>query len=797
MQSLWSRAAQAHLCTCRTCAHVAIRRTTTAGPRRRPNLSEVFTAFYTTILGTAAVLDATYKDGRRKDLDRKIEDQRRSLAQLREASSLSSAAAIRSRTQQDDVDYLIQQLQEQQQDDVEFLPPAVMRQEVPLNAIDALKSICKTDDALTRHAESKRDLYIFLRTMHRWYDPDERLGIRYAAYLGPSLDSVVQAVDEEAAEGGAAGSRLLRARIPLSHAQFEQYHAMINRMVDKLIKQSYFDEIPWDPERTRRNYESLDSAWTAIRMLRSEGYPRYNHPSVDEAAARQAHEHLAGVIRQLFEDWNKDKQKAKPKFQVAKICYNMLVSPYPPTIHHYNMLLIGFTLKNAHNLTDIVVESLLEDSRLRPTPQTIVCLLLHYRRKRDIHGFYSIIRRMMALDNRGMLIRRKWYEDVVKIPGLHGWANLPEVTTSLKANWVIERPERDQNIYETLVSSLLGFGRVKDAVKVFIGSLQERLGTSVELFIYLVNQCMYRLDAPAAEIMLRGLIDNAGVMALLILRSNCPRRLAEHIYPILNMGKPPTWPFSQQRAQVMWYSKTMGPAPEDWGKIRLLTTAMFIRQSETHLSRLRHIFRRIGRLMAVDLPEARTHIAHCGIGELNSLMRHHEYVAARLLKHQGLLKVARKLEAKTWDLKPGNIAELHGRVSFALEESFPRLAVKADGMAADARPEMREITDHWIRYRISRIEGARGDAKWLMAHVELELLLGKRLQWDTHRRIGLVTGDEALEFRSLDLGVTPSEEEEPMDGEEVAERPQPDGTGLLPRTDALWAGRAAPAVRVG
>ncbi|KAF3765459.1 hypothetical protein M406DRAFT_257757, partial [Cryphonectria parasitica EP155] len=426
----------------------------------------------------------------------------------------------------------------------------------------------------------------------------------------------------------------------MTSIQFEKFHDMVNSMVDRLIAQSYYDELPGDPDKARRNLNSLDSAWTAIRMLRSEGYPRYNHPSVDPAGSKQSRDQLGDMIRNLFATWDEGKA-AKPKFQVAKICYNLLVCPHPPSIHHYNLLLAGFMRKKMHNLADIVTESLLEHSRLRPTTQTIVCLLIHYRQKKDIHGFYNIIRRMTAIDNRGLLIRRRWYADVVKIPALHQWANKPEVTTSLKANWVIERPGRSQDIYEALVSGLLSFGRVKDAVKVFIGSLQEGVGTSVELFTYLLKQCLYTIDVSAADILVRGLIDNTSLVVSLILRSNCPRRLAEQLYPILNMGKPPSWPFSKERAQMAWSSAVTAVSPQDKGRIRLLTTALFIRQAETQLSRLHKAIYRASYMLGVEHAVQRTTIALCGITELNELQRHHQRVAARLLKHQSLLKMTR------------------------------------------------------------------------------------------------------------------------------------------------------------
>lgn len=741
MQLLWSRAAQAHFCACRACAHIshgAVGRTTAAvgRRRRRPTFSDIFTAFYTTILGTAAVLDARYKDGRRHEPGRGLEGARGRPAQLREAHSLVRR--------------------------VDMEPSTSLMRVAPLGAIEALNSICKTEIALERHQISNPRLNSLLRTIHHLYDPENKLGNSFLNYLGPELKANDAAVQEEAL------ADTFVQRHPVSNTQFQQFHAMINRLVDKLISQSYYDEIPWDPERARRNLESLDSAWTAIRMLRSEGYPRYNHVSVDHAAAKEQQDKLTATIRVLFEDWNKDKSM-KPKFQVAKICYNLLVCPFPPNIYHYNMLLMGFTRKSMYNLGDIVVESLLEDSRLRPTPQTVVCLLLHYRRKRDITGFYNIIRRMMAIDNRGMLLRRKRYETVLQFRTLSEWAMLPEVTTSLKANWVIERPERNQDIYEVLISGLLSFGRVKDAVKVFVGSLQERLGTSLDLFISLLKHCLYKLDAPAAEILLRGLVDNAEVMVSLMIRDNCPAKMAEHLYPILNMGKPPSWPFTQERAQMVWYSRTMAPTPEDWGRIRLLTTAMFIRQTCTHLKRLGPIVRRMTLILDMNYPEVRTVVALEGLNELNHLMQHHQFLAGRLLKHQALLRVAKTLERLTWDFGPGKVKSIYLRVASLLENALPRPAKEGGYEKTERLMEVSRIADGWIQYRLSRMHGIRSKERVLMLEAEWALFMGRRLVDDARHLVP----DDLMAWASLGLDTPDAIDElQRADGDECSSNKQ-------------------------
>lgn len=581
--------------------------------------------------------------------------------------------------------------------------------------------------------------------------------------MGPNFDMIAESIQEESQPGG------IIHREPLTNQQFERYHGMMNKLVDSLIIQSYYDETPSDPEFARKSLNSLDSAWTAIRLLRSEGYPRYNHPGVDRAAAEEGRTKLTDMLRKLFDSWD---DLTRPKYQVAKICYNLLVCPVPPSIHHYNALILGFTRKRMHNLSDLVVESFLDESRLRPTPQTVACLLLHYRHKDDILGFYGIIRRILALDNRGLLTRRRWSEEVMQIPDLRKWAKQPEVTTSLKGNWVIERPMRNRDIYETLVSGLLHFGRVKDAAKVFVASLQEKWGISVELFIQLLRHCLYSLDAPAADILLRGFVQNARVMNALVLRANCPRRLAEHLYPLLNMGKPPSWPFSEERASLMWHSKTLATTAEDRASIRRLTVAMFIRQAETHLLRQQKIISRLMRIKRIALgPRDVIDYAQMGMSELLKVSLHSRQLAATLLKHQSLLKTATELEERTWDVLPGTTANLYGRVVVALEFSIPSRTKPGIWERFEHDQKITLLATQWMRYRLGKMYGIRREAQRTALDIELKLMMARRLEEATIR---ILRGYGVTSLKSPEGSITHWELVPPLEEEISVEEVQSD-----------------------
>lgn len=779
MQVLWSRVAEAQLCSRRVyrhivaCSSISITRRP-AIRRRDTHPSGTFTAPYSTDSDPFAVFKTAHQNGKPSLRDEQGEDpfawfdsdqqNGDSLKHDGEAGALKTKA---SRPETQKLDPHPRKL-------TDMLPS------VPINAIQALNSICDTEETLLRHMKYMRSLNYCLRAMHRVYEMEPTSRRTHAkVYHGMELAAVQLAVDHEHRVDN------MPMREALSTLQFERYHDMINQMVNRLVIQSYYDELPDDPIQARRNVESLDSAWTAIRMLRSEGYPRYNHPSADPKATKKAREELYSTITKLFKAWTTTNPAANAKFQVAKMCYNLLVCPVPPSIHHYNLLIVGFSRCQAHNLVDIVVDTFFNFSRLRPTPQTIVCLLVHYRLKRDILGFYAIIRRMMAIDNRGMLIRRRWHEDVVRISALHQWAKQPEVTTSLQANWVIERPSRNQDLYEALVSGLLSFDRVKDAVKVFIGSLQERVGISNELFIYLLKHCRYSLDTPAAVILARGLLENVDVVVALLLRDDCPMKLVDHLYPVLNMAEPPSTDWSEERVRMISHSLSLTTSPEDNGSAKRIKAAMFFRHTTNYLFGLKFALGPIDNLRRRRLrdPWHRLVIAQAGLDKLAILERKRARLSGTLLEHQVLQKLVRQLEVLTWDLGgPENLITLHKYIMKALRTHMPP---RPPG--DHYQEQFYLIAEAWLFYRIRKMHGTAKPLKLLLLRAQMHLLAGRRLQVETMRAIGV---PNAHLWRSL--GLSKGREE----GKEQNEKRMREAEPAAAEEGSLWPLAESGAVRI-
>lgn len=792
MQSIWSRVAEAQFCSARVYTHIACYRTIIRPAIRRRDNSYSggnSLALYSTDSDADpfAVFDTAHEDGARPkysdafaEFDTVHKDGNPPKRNENAGTLFQGTPPPGEQQQVPDHQYR-RDKRPRQVSNPRYSGDMRPRTRPPMDAIEALNSICDTEDALTRHKRNRRGFNNVLLNLHRSYDIDKKVNYgRHQEYRGPELAAVQFAVELEQKQDSHP------MREPMSTVQFERYHDMINQMVNRLIIQSYYDELPNDPMRARRNVESLDSAWTAIRLLRSEGYPRYNHPSADPQVTKQAREELTEKIRDLFESWTKENPGTKAKFQVAKMCYNLLVCPVPPSMHHYNQLILGFSRRRANNLVEIVVDSFFNYSRLRPTPQTIVCLLVHYRTSRDILGFFRIIRRMMAIDNRGMLIRRRWYEDVLRIPALHEWAKKPEVTTSLQANWVIERPDRGQGIYEALVSGLLSFDRVKDAIKVFVGSLHERMGISTDLFINLLKHCRYTLDASAADLLARGLLDNVDVVVALLLRDDCPRKLADDLYSVLSMSlsmnDTPSADWSEERVQMISYVEkfTLWTTPEDRGKARRLETAMFIRHTTTYLKSLSLALGSLRPLLRVRDPLHRTVIATASSYKLWQLEVRRARLSGSVLKHQVLQKIMRRLESLTWVLgDPANLITIYRYIVAELRDNLPRGGRDAGHLERcdDGHLERCDaLAASWLHYRISKLRDIQSDQRRFELRAQVHLITGQRLLAQTTRVLHM---SERRPWRRLALPSAAVEE-----GEGEREKFETEYGSLWPRAES-------------
>jgi hypothetical protein len=473
MRGARSMAAQLRACRCRACPLLPVRPVTTSAsnPRRRKALaSDVFTACYTAVMATAAVMDARSKDRRRRDLDNKIAETKKSLMALLEKTAADDLARI-----------------------LESPSPYVPLSP-PVGKAELLDDICTRHPEILRELPKNRRKRLYgIQTVRR------TLGFHWNPVLPDTRETSLERADEvmKAEEQ----ERIRVGREPKTEVQMEKQTAMISDLVDQLMAEAWWTtetELPG----SHPSMFSPDSANTMIRMLRSEGYPAYVHPDLDPAHTIEQRTKLNEVNLKILEQW-------VPQFRerlVAKICYNLLVCGVPPGIQNYNLLILGFSFLGEHNLATAVVDSFLYLSHMKPTEATYIALLHHYRLKGDALGFQKILRRMFGYDCRGIGLMRRTADAVARDPYLRRWVKTEDVARI--DGYYIQRAPFTQNVAEAIMEGFIHFGMVREGAKVLAVCLQKQWDIPRHLLSRLFHAILTLLEPTAAKLVIRALLDN-------------------------------------------------------------------------------------------------------------------------------------------------------------------------------------------------------------------------------------------------------------------------------------------------
>ncbi|KAI0602326.1 hypothetical protein F4775DRAFT_536596 [Biscogniauxia sp. FL1348] len=461
MQSLVSRVAHAHSsCHCRLCLHTTtttiVRRTTTAtSRRRRPSFADVFTACYTTILGTAAVIDSQAKETRSRNIDWKIEQAKAWLA-AREGLGKDAAADA----------------QEPARSEGRYRLDSWRRAE---------------KDALL--AELSHLCGITLRPPNRpsWLQ-DQLSWIRIEANIA------VEELDPE---------YILRE--PKNDGQLQRTANTIVRLVDQLLSQCQIiqgfrtqDAFEGDDEGRHRAEGAIGEV---EKLYQSRHWPCYEHPLERPEDAAKIRSLLSDSIRRNFN------KAASTKEIVANICYNLLTSSIPPSIHTYNTLISGFDRIQRPELAQAVIDSYIHDTTWPATQMTMVCLLNHYRCTDEINGLRDIVQRMRGVRDDGLHFRI-----LPRVP----WLKWDLKEYALRKYSFVLRARRTDDVYDSIITGWLQCGEVGNAAMTFVACLRNGCNVHHQTLQKLLKACLYTVDYAIARKLVRGMGKNFGKFAIMI-----------------------------------------------------------------------------------------------------------------------------------------------------------------------------------------------------------------------------------------------------------------------------------------
>lgn len=451
MQSLLHRARQAHRCGCRACSTLvqgAGRRATVA--RRKPTFAELFTAAYSSVFATAAVIDAVRKDERRRDLDRQIDEAQRELDDLRD--NAPDAERGLPREQQGAIWEQMKRVYEERPFKQDINNPAVLE---------------------------ASELLDFLRHEHYGCPKANRLrtglGLDYAA-----IETATVAEENDAS--------LPRLEPQTPHQLKRELDA-----VEKLIKSLVRQLVALNP-----NAQSSPT-WMQLREQLDAGRLQFAYPSIDRERATQNVSALNQHLRRIMSDPELDGAE-----KILRVCYNLVISPYAPNTHTYNTLILGFDQIGLHKASNTVVQSFFYDRLIKPTPCTSVAVLNHYKCSSDGMRFMRMIARITGMDPiQGAKSCRRAVEDVERLRSLRAWAGEADSRTAT-GRYVYQHAPLNHHVVEELIRGLLHFQLFKSAATILMRALVVGIHVSTSVLHQVLDECVYALDWQGATEIVRG-----------------------------------------------------------------------------------------------------------------------------------------------------------------------------------------------------------------------------------------------------------------------------------------------------
>ncbi|KAI1059204.1 hypothetical protein LB507_003550 [Fusarium sp. FIESC RH6] len=460
MQALWSRAGQAHRCGCRACETVVStlgRRVTTAARPRKVTFADIFTACYSSMFATAAIVDAVQKEDRRQELDRQLEETRRELAQLKLRNLEASQRTTDNDSAHDDIslgqmNHLWESIKE------------IYTNRPFMKEIDKPATI-RIDEFLNRvHIE-------------QYERPDQET---MDAYRRTDYDRLEQAIVREETDDS------IPHRRPMNSKQLHNAGRTLNHLIQQLLKRANSHDKSGSP------CPSFDEAVELANKSPSDKYLVESNIEMMKKNRVKLNHGLREVV---------GSPTLSLKEKVGRVCYNLLVSAYPADMHTYNTLIVAFDKQGYKYLSESVVNSFYYYRRLRPTPSTFVAILNHYKNSGNHGQFLRSLACVAGLDGEtGAKLRRRLADSYE--PSRAGRNKVQTWTQTGDYFW--EHAPLDKPLIEATIQGLLHFKLFDQAASFFVSCMRARVTLSTQVIKQLFDECIVALDWRSAVRLIQG-----------------------------------------------------------------------------------------------------------------------------------------------------------------------------------------------------------------------------------------------------------------------------------------------------
>ena len=173
---------------------------------------------------------------------------------------------------------------------------------------------------------------------------------------------------------------------------------------------------------------------------------------------------------------------------LSDICYGLLMSPTPPTIKTYNLLLIRFCQLRHESLVQVVWESMCE-SHVRPNETTYSTLLRFFTAMNNEVEFRKLVRRMKGYDGGVALAKQDLRIKPIAAQRVRGVRY-----GGHHSDLIFEKARMNQEVYESLIIGALKFMGEQSAMHYYKNMISEGWKATSEILNAILEDCCNRVD---------------------------------------------------------------------------------------------------------------------------------------------------------------------------------------------------------------------------------------------------------------------------------------------------------------
>ncbi|KAK0626242.1 hypothetical protein B0T14DRAFT_492609 [Immersiella caudata] len=207
----------------------------------------------------------------------------------------------------------------------------------------------------------------------------------------------------------------------------------------------------------------------------------------------EARDRLNEANDNVFAEWDSIRRERS----VARLCFNILVSEYPPGVNNYNTLLLGLTKVGEHDLAQIIADHALGWSNRRKLEPMLHCLLTHYRRKGNYIEYLNLLRQFTGHHDGAVVLRPRPIDALRESWGYQAWAE--DYAVGIRDGFVLERIRLEHYHLDAIIGGLLDFGNTYGAARFVLACQSDGIEIHPRIRYRLLSMCIKAMDLKLAR----------------------------------------------------------------------------------------------------------------------------------------------------------------------------------------------------------------------------------------------------------------------------------------------------------